>query len=125
MSFSRRHHELRSLIDGISGTVPIDYDAVDAPADHVVYLIIDLSCVVGIVADVHMVRAAEPKHKVRVDLGSRAGIEQRMNVNLADVSRAVVAIGLGKKAIRGAGIVGGLGCERGGRDHVRRRAGKR
>jgi hypothetical protein len=41
-------------------------------------------------------------------LGGSSGIEQRMDIHFADISSAVVAIGLTGKSVRGAGIVRSL-----------------
>ena len=60
MRFSFGHDEFCGLIDAVVRTIPIDDDAVDAAADHVRDLIVDLRRVGRTVADVHMVRATEP-----------------------------------------------------------------
>ena len=70
------HHELRCLVDAGVRTVPVDDHAFDSAADHVRNLTVDLRCVGGTVADVHVIRLPEPEQQVRVDLGIRPQIEQ-------------------------------------------------
>jgi hypothetical protein len=55
MLFGLLHHELRGLIHGITRPVPIDNHAIDATADHVVYLALDLVRIGGAVADIHVI----------------------------------------------------------------------
>ena len=105
MGFGRGHDQLRGLIDGVAGTVPIDDHAIDAAAYHVVYLRLSLSGVGGTVADIHVVGLAEPHDHVGINLGGGAGIEQRVDVDLAYVSRALIAVRLSRKSIGGAGVV--------------------
>ncbi len=114
------HDQLCGLIHGITWPVPIDDHAVDTAAHHVVNLASDLIRVGRAVADVHMVRLPEPHHQMGVDLGARAGIKQRMDVDLADVSRAAVSIRLCLKRIRCARIIGGLSREGGRGNYIRR-----
>ncbi len=76
MALSFRHHQLRTLIDFIVGSIPVDDHAIDAPADHVVDLALDLRCIGGAVADVHMVRSSEPGKQVGIHLCRRPGIQQ-------------------------------------------------
>ena len=61
MVFRFRHHQLRTLINRIVGAVPVNDHAIDAPADHVVNLPLDLSGIGGAVADIHVLRSAEPR----------------------------------------------------------------
>lgn len=111
------HDELGGLVDAVVRAVPVDHDAVDAPADHVRNLTMNLACVRGTVADAHVVRSAKPQQQVGVNLGGRAGIQQRVHVNLAHIARAGIAIRLTDKAIDGAGVVRRLrGQRRGGYD---------
>ena len=105
---SLRHHQLRGLIHRVVRPVPVDDDAIDAAADHVRNLALDLRRVGGAVADIHVVRLAEPQQQVSVDLRRRAGIKQRVNVDLADIPRAAIAIRLGRETVGRAGVVGGL-----------------
>jgi len=112
MAFRRRHHQLCGLINRIARPIPIDDHSINPAADHVVDLALDLGRVRGTVSHVHMVRFAEPKHQVRVNLGGRAGIKQRIHINLADIARAQVAVRLRGKAVGGAGVVRGLSGKR-------------
>ncbi len=54
------HDELRSLIHCIVWPIPVDDDAVNAAADHVGNLALDLCGVSGPVSDIHVVRLTEP-----------------------------------------------------------------
>jgi hypothetical protein len=113
------HNKLRRLIHGIAGPVPIDNHSIESAARHVVNLALNLRWIRLAIADVHMVRLAEPKNHVGVNFGGSARIEQGMNVDLADVSGSAIVIGLGFKAVRSASIVRSLRRESCGRDHVR------
>lgn len=119
MRFRLLHHQLRGLILKITRPVPVDDHAVNASAHHVIDLALHLIRVDRAVADVHVARLAEPYHQVRVDPGGCAGIKERMNVGLADIPRAEIAVGLGLKRIGSAGIVAGLSCKRGGWNYER------
>lgn len=88
MAFRGRHYELRCLIFGIVRSVPVDDHAINAAADHVVDLAVDLVRVGRTVAHVHMIRLSEPDHQVGVDLGTVSRIQQGMHVDFADVSCA-------------------------------------
>ncbi len=107
------HDEFRRLVLVIIWTIPIDDDAIDTATDHVGDLAVDLCCIGGTVADIHVVRPAEPNHEMSVDLGACARIEQRVNVDLAHVGGAGIAIGLADKAVGCASIVRRLGGESG------------
>ena len=48
------HNQLRRLVDGIVRTIPIDDHSIDAPADHIINLTLDLRHVRGTIADVHV-----------------------------------------------------------------------
>ncbi|MGA7400740.1 MAG: hypothetical protein WBW38_12010 [Candidatus Sulfotelmatobacter sp.] len=72
MALRRHHHQLRCLVDGITGPIPVNDCAVDAAADHVVNLTLHLRRVCLAVADVHVVRLAEPKNHVSINLGRGA-----------------------------------------------------
>ena len=76
MFFGLSHDELRRLVDVVVGTVPINDDAINSPTDHVCDLPMHLRRVSRTVAHIHMVRASEPKHQVRINLGRGPGIEQ-------------------------------------------------
>lgn len=63
------HDKLCSLVDAVVRSIPIDDDAIDPPADHVRDLIVDLGCVRGAVANVHVVRPTKPQKQMGVHLG--------------------------------------------------------
>jgi hypothetical protein len=118
--FGLLHHQLRCLVDVVAGAIPIDNDAINAAADHIVDLTRDLIGVGGAVAHVHMVRLAEPEEQMGVYLGGCAGVEQGVDIKLAHIARSAVAIRLRLKCISRAGVVRGLRSEGGGRHDVRR-----
>ena len=120
MLFSFGHHQLRRLVHRIVGTVPVDYDAVDAAAHHVCDLALHLIRVGRAVADIHVLRPAKPKKQVRIDFRCCSRIEQRMDIDFADVACASIAVRLTREVVGGACVVGGLSCESGGRYHVKR-----
>lgn len=74
MSFCLCHHEFGCLIDAIVRAVPIDNYAINAAADHVGDLAMDLVRIRRTIAHIHVVRAAEPQQQMGINLGSRAGI---------------------------------------------------
>jgi len=86
MTFGFSHDELRCLVDGIIGSIPIDDHASYASADHVCDLALDLRRIGRAITDIHVVGLTKPEHKVGIDLRCRSGIEQGMNVVFADVS---------------------------------------
>jgi hypothetical protein len=100
--------QLRSPVDGIVRPIPVDDHAVDAAADHILDLALDLRGIVGAVTDIHMARSTKPCQQMRVNLGRGAGVKKRVDINLADISCALVPIRLIGKPIGGAGVVGGL-----------------
>lgn len=102
MIFGLGHDELRGFVDGVAGAVPIDDHAIDAAADHIGNLAVDLRGVGRAIADVHVVVLAKPEHQVGVNLGSRSVVEQSVNIVFADISRSQVAIRLAGEAIRSA-----------------------
>ena len=108
------HHQLGSLVGIVFVAIPIDNDAIDTAADHVRDLIMDLHRVVRVVADIYVARIAPPWHEVCDHFGIGSGIQQRMNIDFADVPRAQVAIALRVKAFCSTCVVGSLGSERGG-----------
>jgi len=67
MLFSFSHDEFGSAINAVVRAVPIDDDAIDAAADHVIDLTVDLGGVIRVVAHVHVIGAAKPQHQVGVD----------------------------------------------------------
>ncbi len=54
MRFGLGHHQLRRLINVVVGPIPVDHHAVDATADHVGNLIVDLRRVGRAITDVHV-----------------------------------------------------------------------
>ena len=64
-----------------------------------------MRCVGGAVADTHVVRLSEPDHHVSVDLACGSRIQQVVNIDLAYISGATVAVGLAPEAAAGAGVV--------------------
>jgi hypothetical protein len=120
MSLGLRHHQLRRLINRVVLSEPIDNHAIDPAADHVIDLTLHLRRVRGTVADVHVIRSAEPQHQMGIDFRARSRIQQRMHVHLADVSRAAITIGLSGEIVGCARIISGLRCERGSRHNVGR-----
>src|SRR5437879_1367775 len=99
MSFGLSHHQFRGLVDAIVRAVPVDNHSINSPADHVCDLPVDLFCVRGIVTDIHVVRTSEPEQEMGVHLGSRARVEQTMNVDLTHIACSGVPIALGQKAV--------------------------
>ena len=102
------HHKFGGVVFAVVGTVPVNDHAVDAAADHVGDLLMNLPGVGGVVANVHVVRSSEPHHHVCIDLGGRARIQQRVQVHFADISGASIAIRLFGETVRGTRIVGRL-----------------
>jgi hypothetical protein len=94
VSLSFGHDRLRSLINRVVGTVPVNDYAIDSPADHVVDLALDLPGVGGVVANIHMLGASEPQKHMGINLGCGAGIKQRVDIDLTYISRAAIAIRL-------------------------------
>ena len=109
MGLGRCHNLQRRLIQGIARSIPIEDYAIDSAAHHVVNLICDFGGIGRVVTNVHVVRLPEPQFHVGEDLCRRAGIKQSVDVNLAHISRAEVAVGQRRKCIRGACVVGSLG----------------
>ena len=105
MALGLFYDKLRGLVTGGVGAVPVNHDAVNAAAGHILNLAFDLVAVGRTVSDVHVLGVAEPQHQMGVDLGSRAGIQQRMDIQLADVARAEVAVRLRREIACGAGVV--------------------
>lgn len=108
MRFRLGHYQLGRLVNTVVGPIPINDDALNAAADHVGNLPMHLRRVVRAVADVHMVRSAKPQKQVSIDLGIRAGVEQRMHIHFADISGGRIAVCLVGKRIGRASIVRSL-----------------
>jgi len=53
----------------IARAIPVDDDAIDAAADHVSDLAVNLRWVLRVVADSHVSWVAKPGHQVRIDFG--------------------------------------------------------
>lgn len=107
MLFRLRHHQLRRLIDRVTRTVPVDDYAINASADHVRDLAVNLGRIGGTIADVDVPGAAPPEQQVRVNLGRRPGIEQRTQIHFADVVGSKVAIRERVEGIGRACVVAG------------------
>lgn len=119
MIFSLGHHQLGALVDRIVRPVPVNDHAIDATADHIINLPLDLRGIGGAVADIHVVRPSEPQQQMGINFRRRARIQQRVNVNLAHIARASVGVRLSRKTIRCTGVIGGLSGQRCVRHHVR------
>jgi hypothetical protein len=76
MFFGFGHDQFGGVINAVVGTVPIDDDSIDSPADHVFDLALHLSGIVRVVAHIHVVGATEPQHQVSVDFGVCSRVEQ-------------------------------------------------
>ena len=120
MAFSFCHDRLRRLVDGIVWSVPVDDHSINAAADHVVNLALDLRGISGVITDIHVAGLPKPEHQMRVDLRACSGIEQRVDVDFADVSRCSIAVGLVRETVRRTCVVGGLSSESCGRHHIGR-----
>ena len=118
--FGLCHDQLGSFVHRIVRAVPVENHAVDSAANHVVNLILHLLWVAGTVADIHVVRIAKPKHHVGINLGGRSRIEQRVHVNLADVSRASVAVRKAGECVGCTRVVRNLSSESGGGHYIGR-----
>lgn len=105
MLFGFRHHQLRGLVRVILIAVPVDNDSINTAADHVRDLRVNLRRIVRAVTDIDVNRVSPPGHKVGDDLGIVSGIEQAVDVYLADVAGPDVAVGLRSEAICCAGVV--------------------
>lgn len=70
------HYEFGGVVFAVVRTVPVNDHAVDAAADHIGDLLMNLSGVRGVVANAHVVRSSEPHHHVRINFGGRRWIEQ-------------------------------------------------
>ncbi len=66
MLFGLRHDHLRRLILIASWPVPVDDDAGDSAADHVIDLIVYLRGIKRTITDVHVAGLAEPDHQVSI-----------------------------------------------------------
>ncbi len=120
MTLRCRHHQLGRLVDRIVRPIPVDDHAIDPAAHHIVNLALNLHWIRFAVANIHVARLAEPEDHVRINLRGRARIEQGMNVNLADISRSPIVVGLCRETIGRARVVGGLSGESCGRHDIRR-----
>ena len=120
MLFDFRHYRQRGLIgEGISKPVPVDDHTIDAAADHVRDLTVNLRRILGVVADVHMTWIAKPGHQMRYHLAARARIQECMDVQLAGICGAHISVALRLESIRRAGIVGSFGLKSGGRNYFK------
>lgn len=120
MRFRFRHHQPRSLINRIIRPVPINDDAINAAADHIRNLAVNLRRIVRVVANAHVVRPPEPQHHVSVDFRRSSRIQQRVHVDLAYVSRAAVAVRLARESVSRTCVIRSLSGESCGGDNIRR-----
>jgi len=118
MALRRRHDQLRGFVDRVTLSVPVDDYAINAAAHHIVNLALHLRRSRLTVAHIHMARTAEPQNHMGIELGCSSRIEQRVNVDLAYISRALVIVRLRRKAIGRARVVRGLSGEGCGRNHI-------
>ena len=110
------HNEFCGLVDAVVRPVPVNDHAINTTTDHVRDLTVNLRRVGRVVADIHVVRRAEPQEQVSIDFGIRARVEQGVNVNLTDIGGAGITVGLVDETIGGAGVVRRLRSQRGGRN---------
>lgn len=113
MLFGFCHYQLGGLILCVPLAIPIDDHAIDATADHVGDLVVNLGGARRTVADVHVVRAAEPEHEVSIDFCGCARIKQRVHVDLADVSGPRIPIRLAVESVGCTGVIAGQRRQRG------------
>ena len=118
MAFGLCHDRLRRLVDEIVWSVPVDNHSINAAADHVINLVLDLRRISGTIADIHMAGLPKPEQQVGIDLRRRSRIKQRVDVDFADVSGSPIAVRLAQETVRRARVVGGLSRESGSRYHV-------
>src|SRR5438105_10811499 len=72
----------------------------------------DLDRIMRVVADIDVAWVAPPRHEMSDDFGIGSRVEQGVNVNFANISRAEIAVTLGAETVCGAGVVGSLSRER-------------
>jgi hypothetical protein len=115
VGFGLFHYLKGSEITGRSLPIPVNDDAINAAADHVLNLPRDLLGTGGVVSDIHMTGSTKPAHEVRINLCMISGIQQRVNIQFAEVAGGDVAVHLSFKSINRAGVVGRLLGQSGGR----------
>ena len=119
MLFDFCHYRQRSLIgERVPKSIPVDDHALNTAADHVGNLTVNLRRILGVVTDTHMAWIAKPGHQMRVHLGTRSGIQERMDVHLAGIASSHVSVALRNKSIGRAGIVGSLGLKSRSRNYI-------
>jgi hypothetical protein len=120
MLFDFCHHRQRGLIgECVSESVPVDDHTVNAAADHVRDLPVNLRRILRVVTDIHVAWVAKPGHQVRVYLAARARIQERMDIHLTGISGAHISVALRLKSIGRAGIVRSFGLKGGGRNYFK------
>ena len=118
MLFGFCHHRQRSLVgERVSKSVPVDDHAINAAADHVRNLTMDLRRILRAVPDVHMARIAKPGHQMRVHLAARTRIQEGMDIQLAGIAGTHISVALRLKGTRRTSIVGGFCLKSGGRNY--------
>ena len=119
MLFGFRHHRQRCLVgERIAKSIPVDDHTLNAAANHVRDLTVDLRGILRAVPDVHMARIAKPRHQMRVHLAARTRIQERMDVQFAGVAHAHISIALQLKGTCRTSIVGGFGLKSGSRNYI-------
>lgn len=117
VGFCLRHNQLSCVIDAVVRPVPVDDHSIDAAADHVCNLAVNLGRIVRSVPDIHVVRTAEPQHQVSVDFGRRTWVQQSMNIDFADVVGPHIPIRLVIETVGRTRVVCLLVSQRGGRNN--------
>ena len=113
-----RHYRQRSLIgESVAKSIPVNDHPVDAAADHVRDLTMDLCWILRAVTDAHMARIAEPGHQMRVYLGVRTWIQERMDIQLAGIAGTHISIALRLESTCRTSIVGGFGLKSSSRNY--------
>jgi hypothetical protein len=81
MLFDFSHHRQSSFVaESVARSVPVDDHTIDAAADHVRDLAMDLRWILRVVAHVHVAGIAKPGHQMGVYLGVRTWIQQGMDI---------------------------------------------
>jgi hypothetical protein len=120
MLFDFRHYRQRGFVgECISESIPVDDHTINAAADHVRDLTVNLRWILRVVTHIHMTWIAKPGHQMRYDFAARARIQKSMNIQLAGISGAHISVALRLKSIRRAGIVRSFRLEGGGRNYFK------
>lgn len=76
MNFRLFHQREGGVIAGRALPIPIDDDAIDPAADHVLHLPCNLRAAGGVISHIHVAFSSKPAHKMRVNFGVISRIEQ-------------------------------------------------